>query len=65
LPSGAKWISVLDYSFRPSPNSLPTRTTFPPRMCTSMSLELPKGLPFSSRSVATYFLVWASKTSGV
>ena len=40
---------------RPIPNSLPTRTTFPPFICTSISFELPKGLPFSSFSVATCF----------
>jgi len=58
-------IEAVEIHFRPKPNSLLMRTTLPPRMWTSMSLELPTGLPVSSLSVAICFFVRVSKTSGV
>lgn len=54
-----------DHCRRPSPNSFPIRSTLLPRICTSMNLELAKGLPSALFSEATLFFVATSKMSGV
>jgi hypothetical protein len=51
--------------FRPRPNSLPTATTLPLRVWTSMNLELLTNAACSSLNSPIFCLVFASKMSGV